>query len=109
MLIGIEPVIARAGPLTLRWSALLALVALGAGGVAAGGWRPGRPGVAALGLYALARLAIGSVQLEPPFLLGLQLGQFIAIGVLLACAFVMIPAASWRARGARREVPLDPC
>lgn len=45
-----------------------------------------------LALHAAARLAIGFVRIDPPFLLGLQQAQWIAIVVLAGIGFVMIRA-----------------
>ena len=50
-------------------------------------------------LYALARLALGAVRLDPTFLFGLQIEQILALGVLIfGVWFGLRPVLSARAR-----------
>lgn len=71
-------------------------------------WPPGRRSLLALQGYAVARLALGFLDLEPAFLVGLRLGQWVAACALVISAFAIIRAAS-RRRSARAGAPPDRC
>jgi phosphatidylglycerol---prolipoprotein diacylglyceryl transferase len=64
---------------------------------------------ALLVLYGAARVMLGAVRLDPPFLFGLQIEQMLAIGaVVFGAWYGLRPAIEWRRAGLQRAAGQTP-